>query len=120
MRRRTVLIVDDNAVDRRLMRRELEGAGLELDIIEAANVHDALARIESAELVITDLIMPGPAHGLDVVRRAVQLGRHVVVVSSYAKLLTPDLPRTDKDHLPRLGSLVWKLLRVETAGAVAA
>jgi CheY-like chemotaxis protein/anti-sigma regulatory factor (Ser/Thr protein kinase) len=55
----TVLVVDDSAVDRRLVCGLLERAG-EFDVIEAVDGDDALLKIAEAlpDVVVTDLIMP--------------------------------------------------------------
>jgi two-component system alkaline phosphatase synthesis response regulator PhoP len=62
-----VLIVDDTAETRRLMRRVLEGDRLR--VIEAASGEDALRMIRTArpQIVVLDLRLPGMS-GLDVAR----------------------------------------------------
>jgi two-component system, OmpR family, response regulator len=54
-----ILVVDDNAVIRMLLRVALEGEGYE--VIEAADGAEGLQRYQAAptDLVITDLQMPG-------------------------------------------------------------
>jgi CheY-like chemotaxis protein len=62
-----ILIVDDVVETRRLMRRVLERAGL--NVVEAASGEEAIASIESVRprLVVLDLRLPG-ASGFDVAR----------------------------------------------------
>jgi CheY-like chemotaxis protein len=65
-----VLIVDDHAPMRELLRKVLERAGLAV-IREAANGADALSLLQQrpAQLILVDQNMPG-MHGADFVRRA--------------------------------------------------
>ena len=62
-----ILVVDDEANIRTLLRQELEGAGY--DIIEAQDGNEALklAREEKPDLIILDVLMPG-LDGFDVAR----------------------------------------------------
>lgn len=55
----TVLVVDDSAVDRRLVRGLLERTG-EFDVLEAVDGEDALLKIAESvpDVVVTDLVMP--------------------------------------------------------------
>lgn len=55
----TVLVVDDSAVDRRIVRGLLEHAG-EFEILEAADGEEALAVVarQEPDVIITDLLMP--------------------------------------------------------------
>ena len=65
-----ILIVEDHADIRRLIRMTLEFAGYEGEIAEAA---DGIAGLELArsflpDVVLTDLMMPGGPDGLDLCR----------------------------------------------------
>jgi len=55
----TVLVVDDSAVDRRIVRGLLEHAG-EFEVLEAADGEEALAMVAERvpDIIITDLLMP--------------------------------------------------------------
>src|SRR5690606_24941334 len=55
----TVLIADDSAVDRRVVRGLLERAG-EYTVVEAADGEEALAVVADnvPDLIVTDLLMP--------------------------------------------------------------
>ncbi len=59
--RRTVLIVDDDATLLRLYEFEIQGWGLDLDIVKAGNGFEALIRIgeNRPDLLVSDLSMPG-------------------------------------------------------------
>ncbi len=61
----TVLVVDDNAVNRRILRAILEGCGCQ--VIEASNGASALEHVHSRppDLVLLDILMPG-IDGLEV------------------------------------------------------
>jgi CheY-like chemotaxis protein len=52
-----VLIVDDQPALRFTLAEALEGRGIEP--IEAASGEEALARLDEADVVLTDLAMPG-------------------------------------------------------------
>jgi type IV pilus assembly protein PilB len=56
-----VLVVDDQAEVRRLVRHTLERSGLPLSIVEAADGHQALelVRADAPDLVVLDVMMPG-------------------------------------------------------------
>jgi CheY-like chemotaxis protein len=71
---RQVLVVDDNATNREILREQLQACGIR--VTEAASGEDAMARLRSRanteaafDFAILDYKMPG-MHGLDVVRAA--------------------------------------------------
>ena len=63
VRKATVLVVDDQAEVRSLLRRRLEAAGYE--VVEATSAEEALRayRGAPADVVLTDLVMPGRSGG---------------------------------------------------------
>jgi CheY-like chemotaxis protein len=75
----TVLVVDDSAVDRRLVAGLLKQGNLEVELAE--NGRQALDRIRSApiDLVVTDLRMP-ELDGLGLVRHIRDHGPHLPVI----------------------------------------
>jgi CheY-like chemotaxis protein len=75
----TVLVVDDSAVDRRLVAGLLKQANLQVELAE--NGHEALACVRSMpiDLVVTDLQMP-ELDGLGLVRRLRDQGPCVPVI----------------------------------------
>lgn len=82
--RRSILVVDDNAINRSLLVDALEPLGFTM--IEASDGQSALdeARERRPDLVITDLAMPGMA-GLELVRRlrlAPELAGMAILVAS--------------------------------------
>lgn len=74
-----VLIVDDEPVLRRLMRRAL--SGLQLEIVEAANGVEALERLESQDFsaVVTDVRMPS-MDGLELVAHLQRLAPELPII----------------------------------------
>lgn len=68
MRRESILVVDDDASLRRVMKLQLEEAGY--DVRTAASAQEAVASLAEVrpEVVITDLRMPGE-NGMDLLRR---------------------------------------------------
>ncbi len=76
-----VLIVDDEAFIRMLMAAHLQEAGF--DVVEAMNATDAidiLAHDVSIDVVVTDVVMPGPYDGLDLARHLLQTRPEIPVV----------------------------------------
>lgn len=94
-----ILIVDDSATSRRMMRRILEGAGHE--VLEADDGLLALERyaLEQPSLVMLDLTMRG-MHGLEVLARLRELdaGARVIVASA-------DIQRPTRELVAQGGAL---------------
>ena len=80
--RGTVLLVDDEAGVRKLLRKVLEAGGYA--VLEAGNGREALARIRQrpVDLMLTDLVMP-EKEGLDTIRelRSQYPGVRVIAMS---------------------------------------
>jgi threonine synthase len=101
-----VMIVDDNAESRRLIRRILQSQG-DYEIAEAENGRDgvALAKREQPDLVILDLMMPemdGFAV-LDALKNDEETA-HIPIIVATAKELTPD-------EKSRLGTQIQSLMQ---------
>jgi DNA-binding response OmpR family regulator len=62
-----ILVIDDEAALRDTMRRALEKAGHEVVVAEDGKVGLALYRDKPADLVITDIFMPGQ-DGFEIIR----------------------------------------------------
>lgn len=83
---KTILIVDDHADIRRLLRMTLEFEDYE--IFEAADGDAALCFLAErhADAVLLDVMMPGPLNGLEVCRRiradGLQHGTRVLLLSA--------------------------------------
>ncbi len=82
-----VLIVDDSALTRRILRRALEPAGHE--IVEAEDGLKGLERylLERPDLVILDMIMPG-INGLEVLARIRKVDPQARVIIATADIQT--------------------------------
>ena len=114
-----VLLVDDSAVLRSIVRTYLMGMGLEFEF--ATSAEEALERYEALapDLVITDFHMPG-ATGADLARRLrIKAGRRgikVLLISSDKELRVDDLVKTGviDAFLPK------PLVREELCAAVSA
>ena len=76
----TILIVDDDANLRQLLRRILQRA--KYDVVEAANGQEALAlfRQQPTDLVITDLFMP-QQDGLETISALRRLNNHLPIIA---------------------------------------
>ena len=82
-----ILIVDDSALTRRILRRALESAGH--SIVEAEDGLQGLERylLEKPDLVILDMIMPG-IEGLEVLARIRGVDPEARVIISTADVQT--------------------------------
>jgi two-component system NtrC family response regulator len=79
MKRRSILVVDDDESLRRITQMQLEEAGY--DVLTASNGNEALASIEeeAPALVITDLKMPGLS-GLELLKKVRESNPHITVM----------------------------------------
>jgi CheY-like chemotaxis protein len=66
---KTVLIVDDHADIRRLLRMTLEDQGLRLHEADSGTAALAMAHAQRPDIVLLDVMMPGGIDGLEVCRR---------------------------------------------------
>ncbi|AVS62653.1 response regulator [Paracidovorax avenae] len=66
---KTVLIVDDHAEIRRLLRMTLENQDVALHEAASGEAALAVARAERPDLVLLDVMMPGALDGMEVCRR---------------------------------------------------
>ncbi|MBA3683989.1 MAG: response regulator [Planctomycetes bacterium] len=95
---RTVLIVDDSGVGRKLVRRCLEFAGLAgSEFLEAENGAKALELLEagSVDVLVTDLNMP-VMDGVELLRAITEIGTldkliRIVMTSTVSEALKKDL-----------------------------
>jgi two-component system response regulator RegA len=86
---RTILVVDDDGPFRQRLVRAFSDRGFEAS--GAADYDEAMAaaRIDSPELALVDLKLPGPS-GLDVVRDLKELDRmtNIIVLTGYGSIAT--------------------------------
>lgn len=82
-----VLIVDDSALTRRILRRALEPAGYEVVEAEDGLKGLELYLLERPDLVILDMIMPG-IEGLEVLARIRKVDPQARVIISTADIQT--------------------------------
>src|ERR1041385_7265563 len=86
-----ILIVEDNPASLKLVAEVLESAGM--DVVRAVSAEDALALAEKfpADLVLTDIMLPG-MNGLSLTRKlkAAAGTRNIPVVAMTANLLYDD------------------------------
>ena len=91
-----ILIVDDSAMSRRILRRILEGAGH--DVIEAEEGMAAIEKyfVEKPNLVLLDLIMRG-MFGMEVLQKLRQMdkGARVIVASADIQQSTRTMTETE-------------------------
>lgn len=93
-----ILVVDDSALARRMMRSLLEEMGCEVD--EAADGAQALERfyLNPPSLVMLDMVMSG-MYGLDVLSRMRELNPDVQVI-----VVTADIQKSTADQAKALGA----------------
>jgi CheY-like chemotaxis protein len=104
----TILVVEDNAGLRRIVARQLGGAGYH--VLEAPDAEAAMTIIESAEpiqLLLTDVVMPGAMDGRDLARAA--MARRPTLLT----LLTSGFPDGRWDSSQSNGRLLSKPYRKE-------
>jgi CheY-like chemotaxis protein len=115
---RSVLIVDDNATNRLIVKRYL--SGLDLDRIEEARSgSEALSKIRrnKFDIILLDFRMPG-MNGLDVVKA---LGKESGIGKNVILLLTSDEKLSDEQELESLGissRLVKPLYRAQLLDSI--
>lgn len=93
-----VLIVDDNAINRRVAQASLEALGVAVVLAESGAAALGLARQQHFELVLMDLQMPGLS-GFETIARLQEMPqgpRHIVALSA-------DYSEQDLDELKALG-----------------
>ncbi len=86
---RTVLVVDDDTTFRARLVRAFESRGFEARAADDGEAALDLARLDSPELAVVDLRMPGMS-GLDVVRelKIIDPTTNVVVLTGYGSIAT--------------------------------
>jgi CheY-like chemotaxis protein len=120
----TVLLVEDEVSVRRVLHRTLEGAGYR--VLEVGDAPGAIRRAEEGpvDLLLTDVIIPGPSgRELHEALAAARPGPKVLFMSGYAEdvisshgVLLPGIQFLQKRFSP--GALLSKLREVLAAGAV--
>jgi two-component system chemotaxis response regulator CheY len=81
-----VLIVDDTAFMRQLLRRHLEAHGFEVSVAASGREGVELYRAQRPDIVLLDYTMPGELNGLEALQaiRAVDPQANVIICSAIA------------------------------------
>ena len=90
-----ILIVDDSAMSRRIVRRILEGAGHLVSEAEEGMAAVEKYFLEKPDLVLLDLIMKG-MRGVEVLQKIRQLDRHARVIVATADIQTSTRTMTEE------------------------
>lgn len=69
----TVLIIDDHAYMRALLREHLEGVGFEVLAAESGLEGLEIMRRQQVDLVVSDILMPGSIEGIELIATAREL-----------------------------------------------
>lgn len=90
----TALIVDDDAMVRNVGKRGLQMLGFQVAEADCADRALAYLRENAADLLLTDVRMPGELSGIDLAREALALrpGIKVILASGYADTLSEGVP----------------------------
>ncbi len=83
----TILVVEDEEQVRDLVRRILAGAGYTVLTASSGDEGEQiLSGRDDVQMVITDLVLPGKASGLDIARRVIADARamHLLCISGYS------------------------------------
>ncbi len=93
--REKILVVEDETQVRELVKRILVGAGY--SVVTAANGDEGMDLVTSEpglQMVVTDLVLPGGASGVDIARKVVTEGRgmHLLCISGYSEQLVSGAP----------------------------
>lgn len=116
-----ILVVDDIAELRDILRQHLEALGHEVD--EACDASAAMARLSAAtfDLVITDILMPG-ADGFELLNalRRSHAGLPVIATSGGGRMLDAELALRLSRDLGAFAMLRKPVRRVELLEAVEA
>jgi DNA-binding NtrC family response regulator len=89
MSRTHILVVDDDASVRRVLKLQLEEAGYRVHAASDSTEAEAILEQEKPKLVITDLMMPGSS-GLDLLQRikAEDLDTTVIIITAFGSVET--------------------------------
>ncbi|MBN2799972.1 MAG: response regulator [Deltaproteobacteria bacterium] len=81
-----VLVVDDDALQRKVMARLLERAGYVVTTVESGEQALALVATAPPDLAILDMVMPGGMNGAETYRALLQVapGLRAIIVSGYS------------------------------------
>lgn len=98
-----VLAVDDDPLLQALAQRILSDAGFEVLFAPDATVALDILRRRRVDVLLTDIVMPGPLSGVDLAREAKALNPKlkIVATTAYASALDVGLPMLVKPYLPK-------------------
>ena len=97
---KTILIVDDSLISRMFMRKAVQGAFADWNVLEASNGHDALSAVEgkSVDIALLDLNMPGGINGLALARSLKDLYANIQIA-----LVTANIQSAVREKASALG-----------------
>ncbi|HXD46056.1 MAG TPA: ATP-binding protein [Pseudolabrys sp.] len=112
-----ILIVDDDAGDRKALRRALEGSGTAGDIVEAVDIESALAACDSRafDFAIVDYRMPGQdgLHGVTALHARFPFMPIVMATSHGDEVIAAEaLKRGAADYIPKANIRAQSIRRV--------
>jgi CheY-like chemotaxis protein len=111
-----VLLVEDEVVIRVVLAEQMREAGL--TVIEVGRADDALAYLQSggrADLVFSDVEMPGAMNGLDLAMRIHELDADIPIILTSGKALPGDRSGILAAFVPKPYDVDWAIAVVLAA-----
>ena len=104
-----ILVVEDQKEIRSLLARQLEGAGFSVATAENGTVALALLEKEDFDLIISDMVMPGPIQGQDLAKSVCEKisDQKFIFLSGYAEHLC-DREYSVVSKFPKLAKPIFR------------
>ncbi|WP_341712140.1 response regulator [Erythrobacter sp.] len=107
--RQRLLVVEDQKEIRKVLAKQLEGAGYSVVTSESGTAALELLASENFDLVISDIVMPGPIQGPELAKRLCEKipDQRIIFLSGYADQLFQD-EYSSVSEFPRLAKPIFR------------